>query len=103
EGTDWQLDKPTMIVLTVGGTGQRTGRVYEQVLIGTQVYAPTHSQASLLAIEIRAFLGHWPQTSGMVAGHSDNARPTRATPDDVAYPSYWYAANIQFKATSLTL
>jgi len=103
EDTDWQIDKPTMLVLTVSGPGTRVGVVYERVLIGVEVYAPTKSDASLLATEVRAFLGDWPNRSGLVAGHTDNARPSSSADSDVAYPSYWYSANLLFKAETLTL
>lgn len=103
ETTDWQRDQPTMLVLSVSGPGSRVGVVYERVLIGVQVYAPTKSKASRLAAEVRSFLGDWPMRTGMVAGHSDNARPNTTSLDDVAYPSYWYSANLLFKAETLTL
>ena len=102
-GVDWQTDTPTMLVYTFTGTGARTGVVYERTLLGFDVYAPTHSQASRLARELRAVLEDWPNRSGLVAGFSDNARPARTSLEDVAYPAYWYAANLQFKATTTTL
>ena len=100
---DWQIDKPTLVVVTVTGSGARTDTVYEQVLIGFDCYAPTQTEASLLAREVRAVIGNWPYVSGMVAGQSDNARPARTSQDDVSYPAYWYAANIKFKATNFNL
>lgn len=103
EDIDWQVDKPTMLVVTVTGGGNRVGVVYERVLVGVEAYAPTQSEASRLISEVRMFLEAWPTRSGLVAGHSDNARPARTNLDDVAYPSYWYSANILFKAQTLTL
>lgn len=99
-GIDWQRDKVYAIVINASGNGNRTGVVYEMVLLGFDVYGPTQSEASLLAAELRAFLGEWSSISGDVAGHSDNARPVRNT-SATAYPQYWYSANIMFKAREL--
>lgn len=103
ESIDWQVDKPYLIVVSVTGSGDRVGVVYERVLLGLECYAPIKSEASQLVAEVRAFLEEWPRRSGIVAGHTDNARPTKTNQDGVSYPSYWYSANILFKATDFNI
>lgn len=98
---DWQVDQPYLITIVVTGTGERTGTVYENVLIGFECFAPTQVEASRLTRELRAHIGNWPYVSGIVAGQSDNARPARSGQAGVSYPSYWYASNMKFKASEL--
>lgn len=97
---DW-TQKHTLCVLSVSGSGNRTGRVYERIVLGVEVFAPTKGEASKLIAFVRAFLEDWPNRSGMVAGFSDNARPQDSTNDVTDYPSYWYSANLLFKAEQL--
>lgn len=99
DNIDWQIDKPYLVTIVVTGTGNRSDVVYERVLIGFEVFAPTQSEASRLVREVRSHIGNWSSVSGLVSGQSDNARPARSGSPDVSYPSYWYASNINFKAT----
>lgn len=102
EGTDWYVDQPTWVVVTGTGTGARVGRVYERVMLAFECFAPTKGRASRLAAEVRAYIEAWSSVSGDVAGFSDNARPAEVREADIPYPSYWYSANLLFKATTLT-
>lgn len=95
--TDW-TQKPWLCVLTVSGNGKRVGRVFESVIIGAECFAPTKGEASKMSAFVRALLEVWPQSSGRVAGFSDNARPQDSTDINTKYPSYWYSANLLFKA-----
>lgn len=100
---DWQVQDGPVVVVTASGPGNRTGLVYEQVLLGVRCYAAEKPEAARLATEVRAVLEDWSTVSGQVAGHSDNARPTYVPNGTEEYPSYWYACNLLFKATELEI
>lgn len=95
---DWTTN-PRLVVLSVAGSGTVMGVVYQHVLLGFDCYAPTTVDASELARDVQAHIGHWQYESGRIAGYSTNAFPTFVPDDDTGYPHYWHSANVAVKAT----
>jgi hypothetical protein len=96
---DWTTN-PWLVVITVAGSGTEMGRVYQNVLLGFDCYAPTEIEASELVRDVQAHIGHWQYETGRIAAYSTNAFPTLVPDDDTGYPHYWHSANVAVKATN---
>jgi hypothetical protein len=95
---DWTTE-PWLIVLTVAGSGTEMGRVYQNVILGFDCYAPTGIQASELVRDVQAHIAFWQYETGQIAAYSTNAYPTAVNDADTGYPHYWHSANVAVKAT----